>query len=123
MDIPKIALPRPPARLVAEVVVVAALIASLAANAFQWREAGIKEATAPLANKIFRLELTAAANSRIATMRAEHDKALAAARARIAEASKEDGVRYERVIQRLPAPACAPGKDRVAAWNEIAGER
>ena len=99
-----------------------ALAASIGGNLLQARAAIIEEATAPLERELTDLRHARQLESAMAeAAAAQHDQLLEDLDAIAARGARVE-VRYVDRVRQLPAPACAPGAQRVEAWNTYAEE-
>lgn len=104
------------------VILALSLIASLAVNLLQFRSATRADAVAPVQAKLDTATDHVEKSDGIAGQRVTDDAELQEATAGAASDSVQTITRYVDRVEYLPAPACAPGADRVAAWNTIIGE-
>ena len=95
----------------------AALLLSLAGNAWQAKRAVEVAVAAPLQARIDTLEADATITAVVAVARRADEAELERLRAALAAAEGQTRVVYRDRIRELPAPACAPGQGRVEAWN------
>lgn len=105
--------PRPPTWAILGLL----LVVSLGFNLWQAKREWIEEATEPLQEEIDALQATARINNTIAALRARHDVELREARDNVQVVEGERQVVYRDRLVTLPAPTCAPGAERVDAWN------
>jgi hypothetical protein len=96
------------------------LLVSLGVNVHQFASARVAAAVAPLEQTITTLQATARESDAVREARVESERTIAVLQAQLAEAQNDVEVRYVTRIRELPAPACAPTRARVDAWNEIA---
>lgn len=96
------------------------LFGSLCLNLFQFNKAAVEEATAPLKTQIAGMEHTADTNNQLAALGTKHQAELEEARAAAGEAQVLREVVYRDRIANVGPAKCAPGADRVDAWNAAA---
>lgn len=97
-----------------------ALFGSLCLNLFQLNRDSVEKATAPLKSQIAGMEHTADTNNQLAKLGTQHQAELEAARAAAGEVQVRREVVYRDRVEKLEPAKCAPGADRVDAWNAAA---
>lgn len=105
-------------RLIAALAI--SLCISLGINIAQWRASLIEDARAPLEAQIASTSHQLDIGHAIAAARSIDDSELLRLRADLAAAQGRTTTYYRTEVEKLPAPACAPGSSRVEAWNSIA---
>ena len=97
-----------------------ALCISLGINFAQYRADLIEDTKAPLQAQIDAATRRQEVTDAVAAARVADDKALRALEAQLASKQVEVRIEYRTRVSTLPAPSCAPGHERVEAWNMLA---
>ena len=97
-----------------------ALCISLGINFWQILSRAVADAEAPLKAQLAAMEQADAINAAVAEARLADGRELERMRAAVVAAEGQTRAVYRDRIRTLPAASCAPGADRVAAWNAIA---
>ena len=99
-----------------------ALCISVGINIAQYRSDLIEDVTAPLQAQIDTYTVTERINVEVSKARAADGRELERLRRELATRQVETVTKWRTTVRQLPAPACSPGHERVAAWNTLATE-
>lgn len=109
-------------RLTVIVVLAIALCASIGLNVSQFLHHFRAEIEAPLVAQVEAYAVADTLNAAVAKARARDLATIARLQGELATRQVETVTVYRDRVRTLPAPSCAPGADRVAAWNTLALE-
>ena len=96
-----------------------ALAVSLGFNVWQAKSRWIQEAVAPLQQQLDTFKATDEAEDKMSELKVKHDAEIQALKEENRSKSGKRQVAYRDRVLTLPAAGCAPGQDRVDAWNAI----
>ena len=96
-----------------------ALAISLGLNVWQAKSRWIQEAVAPLQQQLDTFVATDKAEDAMGELKVKHDAEIQALKKENQSKSGKRQVVYRDRVLTLPAAGCAPGQDRVDAWNAI----
>ena len=99
---------------------VLALAVSLGINASQFLSRYRADIEAPLVQEITARKHADRVSEAVSKARIDDQRAIAQLQRELQNRQVETVTVYRDRIRQLPAPSCAPGRDRVEAWNTIA---
>lgn len=96
------------------------LLVSVVLNLWQFQRKAVADAVEPLQDQLEGFQATAKAEDKIIGLKAEHDEQLAKMETQLKKRATKREIIYRDRVTSLPSAGCAPGQDRVDAWNAAA---